>query len=81
MGTNQTASDIRTAIGDIDAGIQELSNVKDLIAMESSRTTSEFDSGQDFSSIINNASNTIDGAIDELKKARESLQGVVSALR
>lgn len=81
MGTNQTVREIQTAISDVDTGINELETVKTLIAVEASRSDAEFDSGQDFSSIINSANTTIDRATDELKKARASLQGVASALR
>jgi hypothetical protein len=81
MGTSQTIREIQTAVSDIDTGINELNTVKNLVAMEASRSDSEFDSGQDFSSIINSANTAVDGAIDELKKARASLQGVMSALK
>jgi hypothetical protein len=81
MGTSETQREIRSAITDIDAGISELDNVKSLIAMEASRASSEFDSGQDFSTIITGANNSVDSAIAELKKAKASLEGVASALR
>ena len=81
MGTNQTIREIQSAISDIDSGIRELDEVRLSIAMEASHTETEFDSGQDFSSIINAANKTVEDAIDELKKARESLLGVASALK